>query len=95
MPSTITATVSTRFEPGQDREFRHLPFTVPEGVRQLHISVTYNDRIGSNPMLTGGNTLDIGLFDHQGTASGGPGLRGWSGSERTEIAIDAEGATPP
>lgn len=93
MPPSIT--VSTRFEPGQDREFRHLPFTVPEGVRQLHLSVRYNDRIGSHPMLSGGNTLDIGLFDHQGTESGGPGLRGWSGSERTEITIDAEWATPP
>jgi hypothetical protein len=90
-----STTISTRFEPGQDREFRHLPFRVPEGVRQLHISVQYNDRIGSSPMLTGGNTLDIGVFDHLGTTSGGPGLRGWSGSERTEITIDEDWATPP
>lgn len=93
MPETIT--VSTRFEPGHDREFRHLPFEVPQGVRQLHISIHYNDRIGSSPMLTGGNTLDIGLFDHRGIESGGPGLRGWSGSERTEITIDDAWATPP
>jgi hypothetical protein len=87
--------LSCRFDPHEERTFRHVPFEVPDGVRQLHISVTYNDRIGSNPMLKGGNTLDIGLFDHQGTESGGPGLRGWSGSERTEITVDEGWATPP
>ena len=46
-------------------------------------------------MITGGNTLDIGLFDQQGIESGGPGLRGWSGSVRTEITIDSDWATPP
>lgn len=93
MPQAITLTA--RFEPQEEKTFRHIPFDVPEGVRQLHISVTYNDRIDSNPMLTGGNTLDVGVFDHQGIESGGPGLRGWSGSVRTEITIDEQWATPP
>lgn len=68
---------------------------MPEGIQQFHISINYNDRISSNPFLTDGNTLDIGLFDPQGTESGSPGLRGWSGSVRTEITIDHEWATPP
>lgn len=86
---------STRFDPADERTLRHVPFEVPDNVDQLHISLAYNARIGSDPRLTGGNTLDIGLFDEQGTESGGPGLRGWSGSERTEITIDREWATPP
>jgi predicted metal-dependent phosphoesterase TrpH len=92
-PSEIL--LAARFERHQERTYQHVPFEVPEGIDQLHISIAYNNRIGSSPMLTGGNTLDIGLFDEQGTASGGPGLRGWSGSERTEITIDRDWATPP
>lgn len=84
-----------RFEPEEEKIWKHVAFHIPEGVDQIHISVSYNDRINSNPLLTGGNTLDIGLFDPQGTESGSPGLRGWSGSVRTEITIDREWATPP
>lgn len=75
--------------------WKHIPFQVPENVEQFHLSVSYNDRINSNPLITGGNTLDIGLFDPQGIESGSPGLRGWSGSVRTEITIDHHWATPP
>lgn len=88
-------TFVARFEPDEEKVWKHFPFEVPAGVSQLHISIHYNDRIGSNPLLEGGNTLDIGLFDSQGIESGGPGLRGWSGSERTEITIDENWATPP
>ena len=92
---TTDLRLTARFERDQERTYKHVPFEVPAGVEQLHISIAYNNRIGSSPMLTGGNTLDIGLFDAQGIASGGPGLRGWSGSERTEITIDCDWATPP
>ncbi len=88
-------TLTGRFEPTDELTYRHLPFQVPEGIRQLHVSVTYNARIGSNPTLRGGNTLDIGLFDARGAESGGEGFRGWSGSEKTEITIDRDWATPP
>ena len=93
MPEALT--LRTRFEPGEAETFRHIPFEIPEGIHQLHISVTYNDRIGSDPMIVGGNTLDIGVFDNNGTNSNGTGLRGWSGSVRTEITIDEDWATPP
>ena len=75
--------------------WKHIPFAVPAGVQQFHISVQYNDRIDSNPLITGGNTLDIGVFDPQGYASGSPGFRGWSGSNKTEITIADAWATPP
>ena len=87
--------LKTRFEPDEERTFRHVPFEIPDHVHQIHIEVTYNDRIDSSPMLQGGNTLDIGIFDQNGIESGGPGLRGWSGSVRTDITIDDTWATPP
>lgn len=93
MPDTIELTV--RFEPDEEKVWKHIPFEIPSGVEQFHISITYNDRIHSSPLMKSGNTLDVGLFDPQGIESGGPGLRGWSGSVRTEITIDRNWATPP
>ena len=81
----------------QEREqvYEHVPFFVPEGVHQLLIDIDYTDRIGSDPRLSGGNTLDIGLFDERGIESRSPGFRGWSGSVQTRIVVGTESATPP
>lgn len=84
-----------RFERGDERRYVHRPFTVPAGVRQIHLRYDYTDRISSDPLVAGGNTLDAGLFDERGIASGGPGFRGWSGSERLAFTIDETWATPP
>ena len=95
-PSTAPdITLTGRFEPDDALTYRHLPFSVPDGIRQLHLRIDYNERIGSSPILQGGNTLDIGLFDPRGVESGSPGFRGWSGSEKVAITIDREWATPP
>src|SRR5215207_5632024 len=97
-PSATTAahlTLTGLFAVAETQTFRHLPFTVPDGVRQIHLRVAYNDRINSSPLLSGGNTLDIGLFDERGLAAGGPGFRGWSGSSRSAITIGTDWATPP
>lgn len=83
------------FDEDDERTWRHVPFHVPSGVDQMQLTIGYNDQIGSNPFLRGGNTLDIGLFDEQGTAAGGPGFRGWSGSDKLQLTIGTEGATPP
>ncbi len=83
------------FHEEQQCSMRHVPFEIPENVNQLVIDIAYNDRIGSSPLQRGGNTLDVGLFDEQGTASGGPGFRGWSGSEKTRIVIGGDWSTPP
>ena len=88
-------TLSGRFEQGQERRYVHLPFTVPRGVHQIHLRYDYTDRISSDPLVGGGNTLDVGLFDEQGIAAGSPGFRGWSGSERLAFTIDEAWATPP
>ena len=84
-----------RFDASQVKRYFHLPFDVPKGIRQLHVRYSYNDQIDSDPLITGGNTLDIGIFDERGIAPGSPGYRGWSGSEKLEFTIDAEWATPP
>lgn len=84
-----------RFAPGDVQIYRHVPFHVPSGITQLHFDVEYNDRIGSGVFLTGGNTLDIGLFDERGAQSGSPGFRGWSGSNKTSITVGAVWSTPP
>lgn len=88
-------TLSTHFDESEEGTFRHLPFDLPSGVEQIRVSVEYNDEIGSDPRLTGGNTLDIGLFDQHGTETGGEGFRGWSGSNKREIIIGKKWSTPP
>jgi hypothetical protein len=87
--------LTTRFEEDEAGTLRHVPFDVPTGTNQLRISVSYNDRIDSNPTINGGNTLDIGLFDPQGIEAGGSGFRGWSGSNKLEIVIGTKWSTPP
>lgn len=84
-----------RFEPTDERRYVEIPFEVPSGLRQLHLHASYNDQIGSDPLLSGGNTLDLGLFDNRGTAAGGPGFRGWSGSNRLDLTIGETWSTPP
>ncbi len=83
------------FHEEQQCSMEHIPFDVPDDVNQLLIDITYNDRIGSSPLARGGNTLDVGLFDEQGTAGGSPGFRGWSGSEKTRFVIGGDWSTPP
>ena len=88
-------TLTGRFEKDHERRYAHVPFDVPAGLRQLHIRYSYNDQIDSDPLVGGGNTLDIGLFDERGIAEGSPGFRGWSGSNKMELTIDEVWATPP
>ncbi|MFJ8550093.1 CehA/McbA family metallohydrolase [Streptomyces sp. NPDC093676] len=73
-------------------DFVYLPVDVPEGVREIKVSYTY-DR-PSVPAGTQANALDIGVFDERGTELGGKGFRGWSGGARTEFFIRADDATP-
>ena len=87
--------LSGRFEPDDEARYVHVPFAVPAGLSQLHVRYEYSDRIPSDPLLRGGNTLDIGLFDERGTASGSPGFRGWSGSNKLSFTVGETWATPP
>ncbi|MCA1645481.1 MAG: PHP domain-containing protein [Chloroflexi bacterium] len=84
-----------RFDGDHERRYTHVPFEVPSGVRALHVHYEYSDRISSDPLLSGGNTLDIGLFDPRGIAPASPGFRGWSGSHKLEFSVTEAWATPP
>lgn len=72
-----------------------VPFELPPGLRQIEVRYTYSDRIDSDPLIGGGNTLDIGLFDPRGTATGSVGFRGWSGSHKDAFVVGEDWATPP
>lgn len=73
-------------------DYVYLPFDVPDGIREVHVSYTYD----KPPVPPGapGNALDIGLFDARGVELGGRGFRGWSGGARTEFSVRADEATP-
>jgi len=86
-----TRTVRGTLEPGAP-DFVYVPVEVPSGVREIHVSYTYD--WPSVPPGTTGNALDIGLFDERGTELGGRGFRGWSGGARTEFFVRADEATP-
>jgi hypothetical protein len=49
------------------RHFLHLPFEMPPGVGRLEVRYDYSDPIDSDPHITGGNTVDLGLFDQRGS----------------------------
>ncbi len=82
------------FRKEQEKSYIHLPFDMPPGATQLKVEHTYSNRIGSNPLLNGGNTLDLGVFDARGIDFIKAGFRGWSGSERSSFCIDLNEATP-
>lgn len=80
--------------PSQAGTYYIVPFEMPAGVSRLHVSYDYSNPIGSDPHLTGGNTIDIGIFDERGAEFLTAGFRGWSGSARREFFIDPDAATP-
>jgi hypothetical protein len=88
---TETRTVRGTLPTGSP-DFVYLPVEIPDGVRELRVSYSY-DR-PSVPAGTAGNALDIGVFDQRGTELGGKGFRGWSGGARTEFFVRADDATP-
>ena len=81
---------------GHDREkgYVHVPFDVPPGASRIEVEYAYSERIGSDPRLTGGNTVDLGVFDERGIDPLTAGFRGWSGSERASFFIAEDEATP-
>ena len=86
-----TRTVRGTLPPGSP-DFVYVPLEIPDGVREIKVSYTYDKP--SVPAGTPGNALDIGIFDWRGTELGGRGFRGWSGGARTEFFIRADDATP-
>ncbi len=94
-PGAPDIVLEGRFGAADRMRYSLVPFSVPPGCRQLALAYTYSDRIDSDPLVGGGNTLDIGLFDPRGTETGSLGFRGWSGSHQDAFVVDEEWATPP
>lgn len=80
--------------PGREKFYLDVPFEVPAGVSRIDIRYSYSDQIGSDPHLTGGNTVDIGLFDWRGSDFLRGGFRGWTGSARDRLYLTPHEATP-
>lgn len=80
--------------PDQQWKYQHLSFDVPENIGRIEVSYTYDSAIGSDPHLTGGNTVDIGIFDSRGYGAHSQGYRGWTGSARSSFFIARDSATP-
>lgn len=81
-------------QPDQEKTYVHLPFEVPARAERMDVALRYDARIGSNPLLKGGNTIDLGIFDSGGIDFLSAGFRGWSGSERDAFMITPDEATP-
>jgi PHP domain-containing protein len=81
-------------QPTLEKTYVHLPFDVPPHATRIQVEYKYSDKIGSSPLLTGGNTLDLGVFDARGIDFLSAGFRGWSGSERSSFFITEARATP-
>ena len=82
------------FVPEPAGKYHNVPFEMPVRVRLIEVSYEYSAEIGSDPHLTGGNTLDIGIFDQRGAEFPGAGFRGWTGSARHSFFISHDDATP-
>jgi hypothetical protein len=91
--ATTTKTFHGRFTSPDTPDWHYLPFTMPRGVRSLHVSYQ------AHPTDTGAgysyNVVDIGIFDASGKGLGNAeGFRGWSGGARSHFKIGRHWATP-
>ncbi|HEX7472842.1 MAG TPA: CehA/McbA family metallohydrolase [Candidatus Limnocylindrales bacterium] len=74
-------------------DYLAIPVEVPAGSGALHVTFAYDDAMSAD-VRTGGNTIDLGIFGPGSLDFGSPAFRGWSGSERSEVWLAADGATP-
>lgn len=89
-----TLTLTGRAGPDQTQTYTHLPFEVSSGTSRIDVRYAYTDEVGSDPHLTDGNTVDIGIFDPRGIDFLTDGFRGWSGSARREFSLGLTESTP-
>ena len=82
------------FAPEDAGNYHNVPFDMPAGIGRLSVSYQYDTQIAADIHLTGGNTLDIGIFDQRGADFLGEGFRGWSGSDRDQFFVGFDEATP-
>jgi predicted metal-dependent phosphoesterase TrpH len=89
-----TIVLSGTVTAAQTLSYLHLPFEVPSNTVRLDVHYDYSAAISADPTVSGGNTVDIGIFDVRGHDFMTGGFRGWSGSARRMFYIALEDATP-
>ncbi len=94
MTAPISLSLTGHAVTGQTQTYTSIPFDVPQGIGRIDVRYEYSDEVGSDPMLTDGNTVDIGIFDARGSDFMSEGFRGWSGSARHSFFIATDDATP-
>jgi hypothetical protein len=94
MTTTQTLVRKGHLNPDQEKSYMHVPFDLPAGVERIDVFYDYSERISSDPTVSGGNTIDLGVFDERGIDYLNAGFRGWSGSDRASFWITGEEATP-
>ena len=82
------------FRPEQEKTYVDVPFDMPAGAVRLDVSYSYSSPIDSHPLMSGGNTVDLGVFDERGVGFLRAGFRGCSGSVRDAFFITESEATP-
>ncbi len=94
MTAPIALTLTGHAVTEQTQTYISVPFEVPPGIARVEVRYAYSDEVGSDPALTDGNTVDIGIFDARGSDFMTDGFRGWSGSARHSFFIATDDATP-
>jgi hypothetical protein len=94
MTEPFHLTLDCLIKPEQALTYLNLPFEVPPQIGRIDVAYTYDAAISSDPTLTGGNTIDIGLIDPRGAQFMTQGFRGWSGSARQSLYVAEDSATP-
>ncbi len=91
---TQTTVLEGDLTPAQEKGYVYLPFEVPAQATRIEVEYAYSHQIDSDPLLKGGNTIDLGVFDARGIEFLTAGFRGWTGSERLSFFITEREATP-
>ena len=84
--------IARTFRPDDQGRYLRLPFDVPENTDRVEVAYAY-ERFVTEDLPDGRRKreaaiVDLGLYDESGR------LRGWSGSERSSVAVSASSATP-
>jgi len=93
MAAPIHLELTITIQPDQTWHYISTPFEVPNNVTRIAVSYRYDNQTHSDPEFTGGNTIDIGIFDARGAQWMSPGFRGWSGSARQSFYLARDSAT--
>ncbi len=92
MRQTLTGHITQQDKAQSD--YFYIPFELPVAARRLQVRYGYSAAMSSDE-VTGGNVIDLGIFDPRGRDfPGGLGFRGWSGSARSEFYLATDDATP-